>query len=429
MVAMVDGRPVLLALQTASVDDADVLNADPSFDVWSFGAAMYELVARRPLFAYDARENLDARGLEALARWDEFALKKRLRLVDDPNARDLLTRMLQPDPEDRPTMQFVLNHAMLNVEKLASQQLDKFTAVVQAQEVVVVDAVAAMHADVRTGFASMNEQLSEVASAVQQMNTTLVTNQKSVFTMLKSLLTGDHGCPRYVCMLPKAEAKGFFGKLFELSKPKNWVSKTVTIHFVCAVTLKPGEPYELVLPKDWVTKYGPALRLGLSVLKVACGVGRLMGLPIPTASDARNLLSDVKGKAADAISEQTDFLNSMHESITESMNEQEELQGVAAWMDEKLADTAAEWTEVPETQEMDGLPAASSSGSPHEIVQKSFQEMRDLGASLEEPDPDFARSGLVFAVGPDGTSEMVAPEVKVRKTLSWPRSWANFILF
>ena len=94
------------------------------------------------------------------------------------------------------------------------------------------------------------------------------------------------------------------------------------------------------------------------------------------------------------------------------MNEQPELEGVAAWMNDKLADTAAEWTEAPETQEMDGLPTASSSGSPQEIVQKSFQEMRDLGASLEAPDPDFARSGLVFAVGPDGTSEMVAPEVK-----------------
>jgi hypothetical protein len=61
---------------------------------------------------------------------------------------------------------------------------------------------------------------------------------------------------------------------------------------------------------------------------------------------------------------------------------------------------------------MDELPAASSSGSPHEIVQKSFQKMCDLGARLEEPDPDFTRSGLAFAVGPDNTSEMVAAEVK-----------------
>jgi hypothetical protein len=40
----------------------------------------------------------------------------------------------------------------------------------------------------------------------------------------------------------------------------------------------------------------------------------------PTPSGARNALSDAKAKAADAISEQMGFLNSMHESVTKSMN-------------------------------------------------------------------------------------------------------------
>ena len=40
----------------------------------------------------------------------------------------------------------------------------------------------------------------------------------------------------------------------------------------------------------------------------------------PTPNDAKNALSDVIAKAADAISEQMDFLNSMHESVTKSMN-------------------------------------------------------------------------------------------------------------
>ena len=62
-------------------------------------------------------------------------------------------------------------------------------------------------------------------------------------------------------------------------------------------------PYELVLPTNRVTKYGPALRLGLSVLKIACAVGWLMELLIPTASDAKNFLSDVKAKGGDAISD------------------------------------------------------------------------------------------------------------------------------
>ena len=40
----------------------------------------------------------------------------------------------------------------------------------------------------------------------------------------------------------------------------------------------------------------------------------------PTPSDAKNALSDVKAKATDAISEQMGFVNSMHESVTKSMN-------------------------------------------------------------------------------------------------------------
>ena len=39
-------------------------------------------------------------------------------------------------------------------------------------------------------------------------------------------------------------------------------------------------------------------------------------------------------------------MNSMHESITESMNEQPELEGVAAWMDEKMLAVADEYTDT-----------------------------------------------------------------------------------
>jgi hypothetical protein len=54
--------------------------------------------------------------------------------------------------------------------------------------------------------------------------------------------------------------------------------------------------------------------------KVACGVGRLMGLPVPSAAE-------LKDSAADAIAGQTDFLSSMLDGVTESMNEQPELEG------------------------------------------------------------------------------------------------------
>jgi hypothetical protein len=62
MVAVLGGRPVLLALQTASVADADVLRAHPSFDAWSYGVVMYELVAEQPLIpGADAQVGAPAR--------------------------------------------------------------------------------------------------------------------------------------------------------------------------------------------------------------------------------------------------------------------------------------------------------------------------------------------------------------------------------
>jgi hypothetical protein len=101
------------------------------------------------------------------------------------------------------------------------------------------------------------------------MQQSLDDNQRSTSSMLKSLLTGEYGCPRYLCILPKEPAAGWGRKLLELSKPTNWLNKEMTLHFVCPVTLQcAGEGYALKVAKDWVTKYGPALRVGLQVLKV-----------------------------------------------------------------------------------------------------------------------------------------------------------------
>eukprot|EP01050_Picozoa_sp_SAG11_P004984 SAG11_NODE_334_length_10569_cov_9.662082_5_plen_62_part_00 len=54
------------------------------------------------------------------------------------------------------------------------------------------------------------------------------------------------------------------------------------------------------------------MQVGLSVLKVASGVGRLSGLPIPT-------LDDVKDQVSDVIGAQTAFLDSMLMSVTDSL--------------------------------------------------------------------------------------------------------------
>jgi hypothetical protein len=83
----------------------------------------------------------------------------------------------------------------------------------------------------------MQEQLGDVAASLQTIQYTLGAFQQSASAMLAQLLTGEYGCPRYVCVLPVAPPAGWAGKLLHWSKPMNWVNKEVTVYFVCPVTL------------------------------------------------------------------------------------------------------------------------------------------------------------------------------------------------
>jgi hypothetical protein len=100
--------------------------------------------------------------------------------------------------------------------------------------------------------------------------------------------------------------------------------------------------------------------------KVACGVGRLMGLPVPTAAD-------LKDSAADAIASQTDFLSSMLDGVTESMNEQPELEGVTAWMDEKMLAMTDEYTDTEVAEDAESIPPQGK------VVQQSFAAVQARG--------------------------------------------------
>lgn len=106
--------------------------ATPAFDVWSFGATLFQLCVRsgETLWSVDRADNLSAVSghppgvddqLAALCAWDEAQRRRRLRLVlgrsgamAQPEARlahDLLSGLLHEDPQMRPqSMRAVLAH-------------------------------------------------------------------------------------------------------------------------------------------------------------------------------------------------------------------------------------------------------------------------------------------------------------------------------
>jgi hypothetical protein len=259
-----------------------------------------------------------------------------------------------------------------------------------------------MQQQVLKGQRELGAQVSQLAQGVSANS-----------SMLGSLLQGEHDCPRWLVVVPKPPPKTAAKRALELLHPKSWLlNRSVVLHFVCPVTMRAvGAGFELQLPKDWVKKYGPAIRVGLTMLKLGAGVGRLAGLPIPT-------LDGVSGE----LQKQTAFLKQVGE-------------GIAAELDAAGLGCVNEWVESKLEAAAGGLAAGASVASdtkglvPEREVQRSYAEVRGLldaleptGEGWEAKVRDGRRCGLVKAVhGESGSFEWVSGEWKAAYERAGPR--------
>jgi serine/threonine protein kinase len=110
-----------------------LVEARPSFDLWSLGTILYALVTGGPLFQVNRDDDLNTDSIAALHDWDESNLQDLLSGIDNPQAKQLLVMLLAKDPGNRPPdMASVLRHSFFVNRRASHSQLQEIENMVKA---------------------------------------------------------------------------------------------------------------------------------------------------------------------------------------------------------------------------------------------------------------------------------------------------------
>jgi len=109
-IKVTSGRNLLIKKSyTSSVKS---IVAHPTFDIWAYGAMLYEILSGKPLSIYTQPKEITDADAVKIGKWDDRAVKKALKGINgNSNACNLLACILQANPEKRlNSMRQVLMH-------------------------------------------------------------------------------------------------------------------------------------------------------------------------------------------------------------------------------------------------------------------------------------------------------------------------------
>ena len=160
------------------------------------------------------------------------------------------------------------------------------------------------------------------------------------------------------------------------------------------------------MPKDWVVKYGPAIKVGVQVLKIALAAGRIAGLPLPGLPQVPELIN--KAEMA-AVAQLETVMNSAMGTLVGAVGEEwaevatEHASGLKG--DKK--------SELDAAMELDAEPATGAQATRAKQVRGA--SFRALKALVEAQDPQLLRTGLTKVLSKaDNSLEWVSEEGKGR---------------
>ena len=115
---------VLQQQTTASLDNntptatatavAIPLVAKDTFDLWALGVILFHMVSGEPLFLSNQADCIDVTSLQVLCEWGDSHKLIKLQKIKNPQAQNLVSRLLNKDATRRPSLSAVLLHPFLS---------------------------------------------------------------------------------------------------------------------------------------------------------------------------------------------------------------------------------------------------------------------------------------------------------------------------
>eukprot|EP00742_Colponemidia_sp_Colp-10_P006717 GILJ01007201.1.p1 GENE.GILJ01007201.1~~GILJ01007201.1.p1 ORF type:complete len:2032 (-),score=390.63 GILJ01007201.1:103-5400(-) len=251
-----------------------------TFDVWSFGCILYELLTEQSLIQVEDTGNNRAAGkwavLKAIAELQDETVEKRIK-ENVPREEDaqFLRKLLKIQPKQRCRSRDLENEKKNVGNTAILNNMSNVLQTINASQSVILESQKAIASE-----------LSKVHDKLERS-----------WTTLKAIATKETDFPSLFVIMPKAGGKG----LAKLRDPSSWFKNQFVLHLLCEYDcdgclphfVEGDEGIALSDVKGFVKKATPYLKTAMRLVRLAAFASKFIGCPFTIPEEVNDMFSKV----------------------------------------------------------------------------------------------------------------------------------------